>query len=50
MLVGKKAYDIWAQDPQNTQAEFKRWMGFSDVLEFPRRGRSSRLRLFGGSA
>ena len=32
LLVGKKAYDTWVQDPQNTQAEFKRWMGYSDVL------------------
>lgn len=35
MLVGKKAYDAWPGDPQNTQAEFKRWMGFSDKLHFP---------------
>jgi len=30
MIAGKKAYDAWPTDPQNTQAEFKRWMGFSD--------------------
>jgi molecular chaperone DnaK len=40
MLVGRKAYDTWVQDPQNTQAEFKRWMGFSDTLKFPASGRS----------
>lgn len=40
MLVGRKAYDTWVQDPQNTQAEFKRWMGFSDKLDFPASGRS----------
>lgn len=40
MLVGRKAYDTWVQDPQNTQAEFKRWMGYSDKLEFPASGRS----------
>src|ERR1700748_2583683 len=39
LLVGKKAYDIWVQDPQNTQAEFKRWMGFSDQLKCPASGR-----------
>ena len=35
MLVGKRAYDTWPADPENTQAEFKRWMGFSDKLTFP---------------
>ena len=40
MLVGKKAYDTWVQDPQNTQAEFKRWMGYSDRLTFPASGKS----------
>jgi molecular chaperone DnaK len=40
MLVGRKAYDTWVADPQNTQAEFKRWMGFSDKLEFPASGLS----------
>jgi molecular chaperone DnaK len=40
MLVGRKAYDTWVQDPLNTQAEFKRWMGFSDTLNFPASGRS----------
>jgi molecular chaperone DnaK len=40
MLVGRKAYDTWIQDPQNTQAEFKRWMGFSDRLAFPGSGRT----------
>jgi molecular chaperone DnaK len=39
LLVGKKAYDTWVQDPQNTQAEFKRWMGFSDKLTYPASGR-----------
>jgi len=39
MLTGKKAYDTWVADPQNTQAEFKRWMGFSDRLKFPASGR-----------
>ena len=39
MLVGKKAYDTWVQDPQNTQAEFKRWMGYSDKLSFPASGK-----------
>src|SRR5947208_9331814 len=39
MLVGKKAYDNWVQDPQNTQAEFKRWMGYSDRLTFPASGK-----------
>src|SRR4051812_31622610 len=39
MLVGKKAYDNWVQDPQNTQAEFKRWMGYSDRLRFPASGK-----------
>src|SRR5689334_8977091 len=38
-LVGRHAYDTWVQDPDNTQAEFKRWMGFSDVLTFPASGR-----------
>ena len=40
MLIGKRAYDNWVQDPQNTQAEFKRWMGYSDRLTFPASGRS----------
>ena len=40
MLVGKRAYDTWPQDPQNTQAEFKRWMGFSDPLNFPASGKT----------
>ncbi len=35
MLVGKRAYDAWTSAPENTQAEFKRWMGFSDQLLFP---------------
>jgi molecular chaperone DnaK len=35
ILVGKRAYDAWTADPENTQAEFKRWMGFSDKLLFP---------------
>src|SRR4051812_18739670 len=35
MVVGKRAYDAWPADPQNIQAEFKRWMGFSDRLTFP---------------
>ena len=35
MLVGKKGYDVWVQDPANTQAEFKRWMGYNDRLLFP---------------
>src|ERR1043165_6320690 len=39
MLVGKKAYDAWPADPQNTQAEFKRWMGFSDKLTFGASGK-----------
>jgi len=39
MLAGKKAYDTWVADPQNTQAEFKRWMGFSDRLKFPASGK-----------
>lgn len=40
MLVGKRAYDTWAQDPQNVQAEFKRWMGYNDRMPFPASGRS----------
>lgn len=40
MLVGRRAYDIWIQDSENTQAEFKRWMGLSDRLSFPGSGRS----------
>jgi len=40
MLVGKRAYDAWVADPDNTQAEFKRWMGFSDRLNFPASGKS----------
>jgi molecular chaperone DnaK len=40
VLVGRQAYDIWVADPQNTQAEFKRWMGYSDKLAFPASGRS----------
>lgn len=40
MLVGKKAYDNWVADPQNTQAEFKRWMGYSDRLTFPASGKN----------
>src|SRR5689334_20125499 len=39
MLVGRKAYDTWVSDPQNTQAEFKRWMGLSDTLTFPASGK-----------
>jgi molecular chaperone DnaK len=39
ILVGKKAYDTWVADPQNTQAEFKRWMGYSDRLKFPGSGK-----------
>ena len=39
MIVGKRAYDTWVADPANTQAEFKRWMGYSDQLEFPASGR-----------
>ncbi len=39
MLVGKRAYDTWVADPENTQAEFKRWMGFSDTLSFPASGK-----------
>src|SRR5271155_3848445 len=39
LLVGKRAYDTWVQDPQNTQAEFKRWMGFSDRLTYPASGK-----------
>src|SRR3954465_9677409 len=39
MLVGKKAYDTWVNDPQNTQAEFKRWMGYNDRLAFPASGK-----------
>src|SRR4051812_756901 len=39
MLVGKKAYDTWVNDPQNTQAEFKRWMGYNDRLTFPASGK-----------
>ncbi len=39
MLAGQKAYDAWVQDPENTQAEFKRWMGFKDELVFPASGR-----------
>src|SRR3954468_18433775 len=40
ILVGKKAYDTWVQDPQNTQAEFKRWMGYNDKLKFPASGKA----------
>jgi molecular chaperone DnaK len=40
MLVGKRAYDTWPADPENTQAEFKRWMGFSDKLLFPASNRT----------
>jgi molecular chaperone DnaK len=39
MLVGKKAYDTWVSDPENTQAEFKRWIGFSDKMKFPAAGK-----------
>jgi molecular chaperone DnaK len=39
MIAGKRAYDAWPADPQNTQAEFKRWMGFSDKLMFPASGK-----------
>ena len=35
MLVGRKAYDTWVSDPQNTHAEFKRWMGQKDRKRFP---------------
>ncbi len=38
--IGRQAYESWAVDPANTQAEFKRWMGFSDELAFPASGRS----------
>lgn len=37
-LVGRRAYDAWVADPENTQAEFKRWMGLSDALPFPASG------------
>ncbi|HVT81111.1 MAG TPA: Hsp70 family protein [Phycisphaerae bacterium] len=40
MLVGKRAYDAWPADPENAQAEFKRWMGFSDKLHFPASNRT----------
>ena len=40
MLVGRKAYDTWVKYPQNTQPEFKCWMGFSDKLQFPASGRA----------
>ena len=40
MLVGKKAYDAWPADPENTQAEFKRWMGLSDRLTFAASGKT----------
>jgi molecular chaperone DnaK len=40
ILVGRKAYDTWPADPQNTQAEFKPWMCYSDKLTFPASGRS----------
>ena len=30
-----RAYDVWASDAENTHAEFKRWIGFSDKLLFP---------------
>lgn len=40
MLVGRRAYDAWVQDPDNTQAEFKRWMGFSDTMTFPAAGKT----------
>jgi molecular chaperone DnaK len=39
MLVGRRAYDTWVADPDNTQAEFKRWMGFNDTLPFPASGK-----------
>ena len=39
MIAGKRAYDAWPNDPLNTQAEFKRWMGFSDTLTFPASGK-----------
>jgi molecular chaperone DnaK len=39
LLVGKRAYDTWVADPQNAQAQFKRWMGFSDELNFPSSGK-----------
>lgn len=39
-LVGRKAYDNWVQDPANTHAEFKRWMGYSDKMTFPASGES----------
>jgi len=35
ILVGKRAYDVWTSDPENTHAEFKRWIGYSDTLLFP---------------
>src|ERR1700712_3075253 len=40
MLVGRRAYDTWVADPDNTQAEFKRWMGYSDALKFPASGKA----------
>ena len=40
LLVGRRARDAWVADPTNTQAEFKRWMGYSDKLEFPGAGRA----------
>ncbi|HEX4125511.1 MAG TPA: Hsp70 family protein [Tepidisphaeraceae bacterium] len=39
ILVGRRAYDTWVADPENTQAEFKRWMGFTDRLTFPGSGK-----------
>src|SRR5258708_5166498 len=33
-------WPAWVADPQNTEAEFKRWMGFSDRLTFPASGKT----------
>jgi molecular chaperone DnaK len=39
VIVGRKAYDRHVDDPENTEIEFKRWMGGASVKEFKASGR-----------
>lgn len=42
LIVGRRAYESMLTDPENTQAEFKRWMGKGDQKLFPASGRTMR--------
>ncbi len=39
VIVGRKAYERHIDDPENTVAEFKRWMGTQQVKEFKASGK-----------